>query len=41
MKNAFIPVITIIGLPAGIAISGTIIIESIPSTCRALAVTSS
>ncbi|MGD9934225.1 MAG: ABC transporter permease [Dehalococcoidia bacterium] len=29
VKNAFIPVITIIGLQVGIAISGTIIIESI------------
>ena len=29
MKNAFIPVITIIGLQIGIAISGTIIIETI------------
>ncbi|HSE44238.1 MAG TPA: ABC transporter permease [Gemmatimonadales bacterium] len=39
LKNAFIPVITIIGLQVGVAISGTIILESIfnmPGTGRFL-----
>jgi peptide/nickel transport system permease protein len=39
LKNAFIPVITIIGLQVGVAISGTIILESIfnmPGTGRYL-----